>query len=226
MNVTQMTHYLLKNATIVTMNSAYDIVRGDVHIKDEKIVAITALEAPDREELAARALEQGATQVDVAGQALIPGFVQTHIHLCQTLMRNHADDMVLLDWLRRRIWPYEAALTFAELGASAEVGLAELIRGGTTTILDMGTVHHTDAIAQAVEASGIRGFIGKCMMDHGDDVPGPLSEDTDESLRLSLELHKTWHGAAEGRIRYAFAPRFAMSCTERLLREVSEAALD
>lgn len=221
-----MTHYLLKNATIVTMNAAYEIVRGDVHIKDEKIVAITALDAPDRQALAARALEQGATQVDVAGQALIPGFVQTHIHLCQTLLRNCADDMVLIDWLKNRVWPYEAALSFDELKHSAELGLAELILGGTTALLDMGTVNHTDAVAQAVADSGIRGFIGKCMMDYGDEVPGGLMEKTAESLRDSLALAERWDGAENGRIRYAFAPRFAVSCTKELLMGVVEAAND
>jgi len=221
-----MTHYLLKNATIVTMNSAYDIVRGDVHIKDEKIVAITALDAPDREELAARALQQGATPVDVAGQALIPGFVQTHIHLCQTLLRNCADDMVLIDWLKNRVWPYEAALNFDELKHSAELGLAELILGGTTALLDMGTVRHTDAVAEAVAESGIRGFIGKCMMDYGDEVPRGLMENTQQSLRESLALAERWNGAENGRIRYAFAPRFAVSCTKELLMGVVEAAND
>lgn len=224
--VAKSTHYLLKNATIVTMNAAYDIVRGDVHIRDEKIVAIAEIEGPKREELAAQALAEGATVVDVAGQALIPGFVQTHIHLCQTLLRNCADDMVLIDWLKGRIWPYEASLSFEELKHSAELGLAELILGGTTALLDMGTVRHTEAVAEAVADSGIRGFIGKCMMDYGDEVPAALLEDTQTSLGESLALAERWDGAEDGRIRYAFAPRFAVSCTRKLLEGVVEAAND
>lgn len=226
MNVTKSTHYLLKNATIVTMNSDYDVVRGDVHIKDEKIVAITDLTAPNRDKLAAQAVEQGAQVVEVNGQALIPGFVQTHIHLCQTLLRNCADDMVLIDWLKNRVWPYEASLNFEELKSSAELGLAELILGGTTALLDMGTVSHTDAVAEAVAESGIRAHIGKCMMDYGDEVPAGLMENTQESLRESLALAERWDGAENGRIRYAFAPRFAVSCTRELLEGVVEAAND
>lgn len=207
----------LQGATILTMNRTFDVVEGDVLVRDGEIVALGVVEAAEAE---------GARVVDVRGQFVIPGFVQTHIHLCQTLMRNCADDMVLIDWLRRRIWPYEAALTFDEVRASANVGLAELITGGTTTILDMGTVQHTDAIGEAVEASGIRAFIGKCMMDYGDEVPAGLMEDTGESLREAIALHGRWHGAADGRIQYAFAPRFAVSCTETLLRGVVEAADD
>lgn len=212
-----MSEVWLQKATIVTMNDAFDVIEGDVLIRDSKIVAIGAIPP----ESAAN-----ATIVDAEGQLVVPGFVQTHIHLCQTLMRNCADDLVLIDWLKRRIWPYEAALGFDELRTSAEIGLAELLLGGTTTILDMGTVNHTDAIGEAVRDSGIRAFIGKCMMDYGDDVPAGLMEVTASSIAESLALQQRWHGAADGRIQYAFAPRFAVSCTEALLRGVVEAAND
>lgn len=216
--------YLLRNATIVTMNAEYEVISGDVRVEGGKITAILDGGADHQALQAARGA--GVTILDLAGQALIPGFVQTHIHLCQTLMRNCADDMVLIDWLSRRIWPYEAALSFDELGASADLGLAELILGGSTTLLDMGTVRHTDAVGQAVEASGIRAFIGKCMMDYGEEVPPALLEKTADSLRESLALAERWDGAAGGRIRYAFAPRFAVSCTRTLLEDVVEAAND
>jgi 5-methylthioadenosine/S-adenosylhomocysteine deaminase len=207
----------LKNATIVTVDDENTVVDGDVLVVDGRIEAIGAV----REEQA-----DGVRAIDLGGAALMPGFVQTHIHLCQTLMRNLADDMVLIDWLRKRIWPYEGSLSADELRASAELGLAELILGGTTSLLDMGTLRHTDQVGEAVEASGIRAFIGKCMMDDAEQCPDYLLEDTDDSLRESLALAERWDGAADGRIRYAFAPRFAVSCTDRLLREVAEAAAD
>lgn len=207
----------LKNATIITMNASGDVIQGDLLIKDGKIVALGDVDPVEGD---------GIRALDLQGQVLLPGFVQCHIHLCQTLMRNHADDMVLIDWLKHRIWPYEASLTPETLAISARVGLAELILGGTTAILDMGTVQHTDAIGEAVKEAGIRAHIGKCMMDYGDEVPAPMREDTRESIRESLRLQEYWDGREEGRIRYAFAPRFAVSCTEELLREVAEAAAD
>jgi cytosine/adenosine deaminase-related metal-dependent hydrolase len=118
----------LKDAKIVTMNNAFDVVEGGLLIRDGKIAAIGEVTAA---ELAA------AQVVDASGQVIIPGFVQTHIHVCQTLMRNCADDLVLIEWLRQRIWPYEASLEFDELRTSADIGLAELLLGGTTTVLDM-----------------------------------------------------------------------------------------
>jgi len=207
----------IQSGTIVCVDEASRVIEGDLLIEDGCIVAIGDVSAD---------IQDVDLIVDASGCAVIPGFVQTHIHLCQALMRNGADDMVLIDWLRKRIWPYEASLDFDDLYASARLALAELMLGGTTTLLDMGTVRHTDAVARAVQESGIRAFIGKCMMDDGDEVPGPLLEKTDASLKESRELFERWDGAEDGRIRYAFAPRFAVSCTERLLREVGEMAAD
>jgi cytosine/adenosine deaminase-related metal-dependent hydrolase len=153
---------------------------------------------------------------------VLPGWVQTHVHVCQTLLRNRADDLELLDWLRLRVWPYEAALEPEDLAAAADLACLELLKGGTTTILDMGTVRHQDAVFESLERSGIRAFSGKCMMDTGEGVPGPMMESTDSSLAESDRLRDRWDGAAEGRLRYAYAPRFALSCSEGLLREVAE----
>jgi cytosine/adenosine deaminase-related metal-dependent hydrolase len=148
--------------------------------------------------------------------------VQAHVHTCQTLARGRADDLELLDWLRQIIWPYEAALDEAAASAAGELACAELLLGGTTAILDMGTVHHTDAIFTAAAQSGIRATIGKAMMDADDPhIPTGLRESTRASLDESLALIGRWHGAADGRLRYAYAPRFVLSCTDELLREVA-----
>jgi len=162
--------------------------------------------------------------IDASGCAVIPGFVQAHVHLCQALFRGMADDLPLLEWLRRRIWPLEAAHTEASLRASAELGLAEMLVAGTTTILDMGTVRHHDAVMAACLASGIRAVSGKAMMDIGEGVPRGLRESTRASLRESERLCSDWTGQGDGRIGYAFAPRFVLSCSEALVRGAAERA--
>jgi cytosine/adenosine deaminase-related metal-dependent hydrolase len=148
---------------------------------------------------------------------VIPGLVQAHVHLCQVLFRNHADGLELLDWLSQRIWPYEAAHDARSLGFSARLGLAELLLGGTTAILDMATVRHTEAVLRAAEESGIRYTGGKCLMDA---AAGPLQEPAAPALRETTRLGRKWHGAASGRIRWALCPRFVLSCSEKLLGEV------
>ncbi|MGE0447624.1 MAG: amidohydrolase family protein, partial [Vicinamibacterales bacterium] len=200
----------IRNATILTMNDALDVVEGDVLVVDGRIAAVGAVD------------ETGDTVVDAAGDYLLPGFVQTHIHLCQTIFRGYADDLRLLDWLRTRIWPMEAAHTPESLRAAATLACHELLRSGTTSILTMETVHDTEAVFEAVAASGIRATIGKCMMDAPHpDVPARLREVTQASIRDSETLYIQWHGAANGRIRAAFAPRFALSCTRDLLEAVA-----
>lgn len=204
---------LLRGGTLVTMDPARRILRADLRIEGGRIAAIG-------EDLDA----SGADVFDAEGMAVLPGLVQTHVHLCQTLFRGEADGLELLSWLRERIWPFEAAHDPESLAASARLGCAELILGGTTTIVDMGTVHHTEEVFRALEESGPRALAGKCMMDAGDDVPPGLRESTDASLRESVDLLERWHGAAAGRIRYAFAPRFPLSCSEALLEEVRREA--
>src|SRR5262249_35207717 len=147
---------------------------------------------------------------------------QAHIHLCQTIFRGLGDGLDLLDWLRERIWPLEAAHDERSLRASAELGLSELIRGGTTSALDMGTVHHQDAIFEAARSAGFRLTAGKAHMDAGHGLPVALRERTDASLAEGEALCRRWHG--QGLLRYAFAPRFLLTCSDGLLGEIAALA--
>ncbi len=207
---------LFTNATLVTLNDDWDVVHGALRIEGPHITGLGRLEPP----------KPGETVIDLQGRVVLPGFVQAHLHLCQTLFRNAAEHLELLDWLKQRIWPLEAAHTPESLYQTARLGLVELLRGGVTSILDMGTVHHTDAIFEAARESGIRAFIGKAMMDQGDDVPAGLRETTESSLRVSCDLFERWDGQEHGRLRYTFAPRFVPSCSRPLLQELTRLASD
>jgi 5-methylthioadenosine/S-adenosylhomocysteine deaminase len=203
---------LIKGGTLLTMD-AHDLVHeGDLLIEDGRI---------------ARLGESGMKAdivIDATDCAVLPGFVQTHIHLCQTLFRGAADDLSLLDWLKKRVWPMEAAHSSESIRASAQLGIAELIQGGSTCALTMETVSHTEEVFKVVQETGFRATVGKCMMDRGDDVPADLQEKTDESIAVAVELLERWHGGADGRIRFCFAPRFALSCTSELLTRVGQLA--
>ncbi|HXT31821.1 MAG TPA: 5'-deoxyadenosine deaminase, partial [Vicinamibacterales bacterium] len=157
-----------------------------------------------------------------AGAYLLPGFIQTHVHLCQTLFRGYADDMPLLEWLKRRVWPMEAAHTPATLRASTRLAAAELLATGTTTALTMETVHDTDVVFEALDEMGLRAVVGKCMMDSDQEVPKRLQEQTRASIDESVALRQRWDGKGNGRLHAAFAPRFAVSCSRELLEAVAE----
>ena len=207
-----MSSILIENGTLVTMDTRDSIVHGDILIVDGRIAEIGGTG------------HTADTVIDATDCAVIPGFVQTHIHLCQTLFRGAADDLALIDWLKQRVWPMEAAHSVESVAASARLGIAELIKGGTTCALTMETVNHTAEVFKVVEGTGFRATGGKCMMDKGDEVPAALQEETGNSIDESIALLEAWHGAADGRIRYCFAPRFAISCTRELLQKVASLA--
>jgi cytosine/adenosine deaminase-related metal-dependent hydrolase len=206
-----MSSLLIHGGLIVTMNDRFDVIEGDILVRDGRIVSVgdtsPAGETPDR-------------IINARGGFVLPGLIQTHVHLCQTLFRGSADDLPLMDWLRRRVWPLEAAHDERTLRASAQLAAAELLSSGTTAVLTMETVHGTDAVFDAIADTGLRATIGKCMMDRPD-APAMLREDTARSIDESLALHKRWHHASHGRVRAAFAPRFAVSCTRELLEAVA-----
>ena len=115
---------LVRNATILTLNDRFDVIDGAVALRDGRIAA-----------LGPESGERFDTVIDAHGGYLLPGFIQTHVHLCQTLFRGWADDMPLLEWLRRRVWPLEAAHSPATLRAAARLASAELLMSGTACAL-------------------------------------------------------------------------------------------
>ena len=197
---------LIRGAQIATMNAARDVLRADLLIEDGRIARIgprgRALRAP-----------RGVRVLDAHGHALIPGLIQAHVHLCQVLFRNQADGLELLDWLSERIWPFEAAHDARSLRFSARLGIAELLLSGTTAVLDMATVRHTEEVLRAAEESGIRYAGGKCLMDTG---YAGLREETARALRETEAIGDRWHSKDSDRIRYALCPRFVLSCSEPL----------
>jgi 5-methylthioadenosine/S-adenosylhomocysteine deaminase len=207
---------VIEGGTLVAMDPARTVAPRDVLVRAGRIAWIGARGRAPRP---ARGVKR--TRLAAEGSAVLPGFVQAHVHLCQVLFRGLADDLPLLAWLRERIWPLEASHTEQSLRVSAELGIAELLRGGTTTILDMGTTRHHDVVFDALERSGMRAISGKAMMDRSEGAPDGLRESTRESLEESDRLRAHWHGRADGRLRYAYAPRFILSCSEQLLREVA-----
>ncbi|HKA57024.1 MAG TPA: 5'-deoxyadenosine deaminase [Gemmatimonadales bacterium] len=210
------TALLLRGGRVVTMDRNRRVLDADVLVVAGRIKSVGP---------SGRGTGGGVNPaiIDCHGLVVLPGLVQTHIHLCQTLFRGLADDLSLEDWLAQRIWPLEAAHTEDSIYASAMLGAAELLLGGTTAILDMETVRHTGAAFEALEEIGIRATAGKCLMD-APSSPEGLRESTDSALSESAGLCARWHGAAGGRLRYCFAPRFVPSCTGPLLRAVSDLA--
>ncbi|MBL7713822.1 MAG: 5'-deoxyadenosine deaminase [Bdellovibrionales bacterium] len=211
----------LTNAEILTQNETRDAFVGSILIEGDRIAEIVQGKPK------AKWTKGRDTKIqDLSGHVLIPGFVQTHVHLCQTLFRHMADDLELLDWLQKRIWKFEAAHTAATLEVSALLGIHELLASGTTTILDMGTVRHTEVLFKTALKTGIRANIGKCLMDHPQHTPANLRDSTKDAVSESVRLFEKWNGRENGRILASFAPRFAVSCTKDLMIQIGKIAAE
>jgi len=203
---------ILKNGTVVTMNSDFEVFKGDIRIQGDSIQELGTLSAYAGEEV-----------IDLGGKVVIPGLIQTHVHLCQTIFRNRAEDRPLLRWLKEKIWVMEAGLTPETIRISAELAIAELLKGGTTAVLTMETVHHTKVVLEAVRRGGIRAVVGKALMDRNDrGHPDDWVQSIEESLADIKQLCDEWQGAENGRIGICLAPRFALSASRELLDKVLE----
>ena len=205
---------IIRVGTILTVNSRDEILsNAAIAVDGNRIVNIV----PDGESHRL----SSETIVDARSCVAIPGFIQTHLHLCQTLFRGLAEDLPLLEWLQKKIFPLEAAHNDRSMYCSAMLGVAELIRSGTTTILDMGSIHHEEEVIRAIGETGLRAFVGKAMMDINKLFP-TLKESTQESLSSTRDLAERWHNSYDGRVKYAVAPRFVLSCTDALMKEAHE----
>ncbi|GAB4291073.1 MAG: 5'-deoxyadenosine deaminase [Ignavibacteriaceae bacterium] len=204
---------------IVTVDRQGRVLSGHfVVVEDDRIISI---EETDESKL--KNIDAEIYRFD--NLTLIPGLVQNHIHLCQSLFRGFADDLELLEWLQHRIFPFENAHNPESLRASVRIGLNELIRSGTTTILDMGTLRHQHVVFEELALSGIRAFGGKCLIDINELYPA-FKSDTDYELKESYELAAAFHNIGSDNIKYAFSPRFVLSCSEKLLKDSFEMMKD
>ncbi len=169
-----------------------------------------------------------SASADIRPWLVLPGLVDLHAHLPQLPNAGLGAGLGLLPWLERYIFPLERSWSdpaVAErLAPQADRAFAA---AGTTTALLYGTVFAAslDAAFGAAEAHGIRAILGKVMMDRVtyDETIDPTAI-LDRSLRESADLCARWNGADDGRLRYAFTPRFAVSCSPDMLRESAAAA--
>jgi 5-methylthioadenosine/S-adenosylhomocysteine deaminase len=200
------------------MDATGTVMRGDLLILGDSIAAL----GPSAREHVAR-LPAGTRleRFDASGCLVLPGFVQAHVHLCQTLFRGLAEQSDLLHWLRESIWPLENAHNETSMAASVRLGICELVAGGVTCVNDMGTVRHSDVVGEVLATTGIRAVFGPALMDAGDGVPPGMLVPAGRQLEEAVRLAKRFDADAGGRLRVSLAPRFILSCSEELWRDVA-----
>jgi 5-methylthioadenosine/S-adenosylhomocysteine deaminase len=199
---------LIKNADwVATQNGNREVLRGASILVRDGII---------------REVEQASTasaevEVNARDKIALPGLINAHTHLSMTLFRGFADDMLLQDWLQKKIWPLEAKHTGESCYVGALLGSAEMIMSGTTTFVDM--YFHMEDVAKAVAEAGLRGFLSYGVIDLFDQAKARAEQDK------TREFFDYVHSLGNPRIRFALGPHAAYTCSAETLlwaREFAE----
>lgn len=205
-----MSQILIKNGYVISMNKNREIFKnGSILIENDKIKAVGKVEPS--------LINSDVEVYEAQGKIILPGLVNTHVHLSQQLGRGVADDVVLLTWLRERVWPYESSFDYEDSLVSSTACCVELIKTGVTTFLEAGG-QYVDAMAEAVEKCGLRACLSKSTMDEGEGLPKAWEKTTQEELDFQEELFKKYNNTADGRIKIWFGLRTIFNNSDELIK--------
>ena len=197
---------IVQNGTVVTMDAQRRIIEnGAIAVVKSEIIAVgTSAEI---------ARKYSSKQIiNAQGKVVIPGLVNAHTHIPMTLFRGISDDLDLQDWLTKYIFPAEAKnVDEAFVRAGTRLGLAEMIRGGTTTYCDM--YYYEDAIADETFKAGVRGVLGETLID----FPVPDNKTFADALIYTEKFVKKWQG--NPLITPAIAPHAPYTVSEEHLKQ-------
>ncbi|PNH22440.1 N-ethylammeline chlorohydrolase [Megasphaera hutchinsoni] len=152
--------------------------------------------------------------IDGQHMLALPGFVNTHNHIAMTVFRSYADDMQLMDWLTQKIWPAEDKLDSDIVYAQTTLGIAEMIRCGTTSFADM--YFFMSDVARAVADTGIRAALSRGMTG--------ITPNAQDALKESKAFFYDWNGKADGRITVMLGPHAPYTCPPAYLQQVVDLA--
>lgn len=213
---------LIENVTIIPMTEREKVIRnGRIHIKDGKIIEVANGKQKD--------VNEKVRYINGRGMIIMPGLINTHVHLFQTLIRGIFDNLPLIDWLKR-MYAIGKVLTARDCYQGALLGCLESIRSGTTTLVD----HHfifkdgeiADAILDAFKEIKMRGFLVRGMMDEGDIVPQEVKQSHSEIFNHCENLLSRYaKDIKDKKIGIMVGPNTpGINCSPELLREVKRFA--
>ena len=183
------------------LNPAGEIIAGDIGIENGRILFCGVTPANWTAD----------ETIDCQEKLITPGLVNAHTHAAMTLFRSYADDMALMDWLQKKIWPAEANLTAEDVYWGSQLAIAEMLASGTTAFADM--YFFMDQVAQACVETGMRASLSRGLIA----VDGPGQE---ERFAENEQLFKDFHGAADGRITVMLGPHAPYTCPPRCMEKV------
>ena len=221
-----MVDLIVENGLIITIDKERRIIKdGALAVDNGEIIDVGKTKD-------LKSKYSGDIVINADGKIVMPGLVDTHVHLAQALIRGCADDCSLITWLKDRVWPLQGVYTHEDGKLSAELCILEMIKSGTTTFLEC-MIHSRygfNGIAETVIKSGVRAVLSKIVMDltgyakEESIMAKGMIEEREATIKEALEMHEKWDGAGNGRIKVWFGPRSLGAVTPDLYREVRELA--
>lgn len=193
---------LFRGATVLTVNGQHDIITDADVVVEGNLIRYAG---PQKQWEKAFDIV-----VDCSGKLLAPGFVNAHGHAAMTLLRSFADDVPLMYWLEKRIWPVEAKLKREDVYWGTMLAILEMIKSGTTTFTDM--YFFMDQVAEAAEEAGIRAVLARGLVGIGHMAERGLEE--------SEQFVRNWNGRGNGRITTMLGPHAPYTCPPDYLKRV------
>jgi 5-methylthioadenosine/S-adenosylhomocysteine deaminase len=155
-----------------------------------------------------------AYRIDGRGCLLIPGLINAHTHVAMTVMRGSADDLLLMDWLRDKVWPMEMVMSDDDRYWASKLAMLEMLRSGITCFLDMSL--GTEGVAKACDESGLRARICEALLE---------TQDPDSKrLDAAVEQLANWKARAHPLIDFDLGPHALYTCTRPYMDRIMEAA--
>ncbi|MFV1948479.1 MAG: amidohydrolase family protein [Anaerolineales bacterium] len=213
---------LIENGYLLTVNAIGDeYPHGYILIEDDLITCVSDGYPPD-------SIRDRASQViDAAGQLVMPGLVNSHVHLFQTLIRGLSDNRPLIPWLEEVAFPVYENMRPEEIYLAVQMGIVENIRGGATAVTDDFTVLQPregfEAVFRAAKESGIRYKMARGYSDTG--YPEALMETREQVIASTIELNENWC-KDDPMLSIDFSPNVVWSTTGETLEEVVGVARD
>lgn len=203
---------LVKNIDVVTCDESNRVIKNtNIGIKENYINFIGGDEEKLKELKADKV-------IDGKNKLAMPGLINTHTHCGMTILRNYANDLPLEDWLFNNIIPTEAKLSEEDIYWGTMLGMAEMIKTGTTTFTDM--YYHMDTVAKAVEETGMRANLSR----NAFKFIGSEGEMVRNQVPVCVEYFKNWHNKANGRMKVYIEIHSVYLCDEAGLTESAQLA--
>ncbi|AWB44975.1 N-ethylammeline chlorohydrolase [Paenibacillus sp. CAA11] len=201
--------WLIENGAFAVMQAEKPVIHGYMLIEDDQIAYIGE-QRPK--------VQEGTEVFDGRHLLFMPGLINTHGHAAMSLLRGYGDDLALQVWLQEKMWPMEAKFTSEDVYWGTSLSVLEMLKGGTTTFLDM--YDHMDQVAKVTSESGIRGVLSRGVI--GLCPPDVQQQKLEEAARFS----KDWHGQADGRITTVISPHAPYTCPPDYIEKFVQLAHD